>query len=441
MVYLHYRSLEDLDLPALLSAESVTVVVPRITLRELDKHKNTHQLSRIRDRARRILQKIEKWTAGSTPIRPGVVAEFYPGTPSINYAEHGLNPEWSDDVLIASVLQYKQAHADETVVLITQDSGPTLTASHLNITVLQLPEEYRLAPESDPLEIENQELSKALARLQNALPQLLVCFAGSEDPITFARFAVSPPPVSMEAEIAKTLADLKSKLPKRYPPPAAPVTEPHALGEIQTLLSNLLSIHPIPPDEYERYNREVEAFLVKYENYMRATWAVNAAARCSIQFQIEIRNIGTAPADDVDVELHFPNGFRLFSKDELPDAPEEPRPPRQPRTKTEMMTDSLGHIPHLYVPRASLPDLKLPTSFSIKRTGSYTVTDHFRRIKHGSQGTMPEMVLTFDSYESASSFNCNYMIRPANLPDPVTGQLHFVIEKPTDIDTRVEPSR
>ena len=66
---------------------------------------------------------------------------------------------------------------------------------------------------------------------------------------------------------------------------------------------------------------------------------------------------------------------------------------------------------------------------SIKRTESYDVEYHIQKIKHGDRVVLPKMILTFDSYESACSFNCQYTIRPANLPEAIVGELHFVIEK------------
>ena len=432
MVYLHYRNLEDLDLPSMLRNDNVFVVVPRITLRELDKHKNTHSSSRIRDRARRILQKIERWTTERGNVRPGMSAEFFPATPSIDYARYGLNPEWSDDILIASVLHYKKDHPEEEVILIIQDSGPKLTATQLGIKVFALPQEYKLPPEPDPLEVENRELSRALARLQNALPQLLACFAGSEEPKTYARFFLQTPPESMGEEIKRTIDEFRHKLPKQYPPEPRPPTKRQTIYEF---VDSLKYIDPIPSEEYERYNKGVDTFLADYESYMRETWEAKAAAKRSIRFQIEIRNIGTAPADDVDVEFHFPDGFQLFTEDDWPDLPKEPRPPRKPMTRMQIMTDSIGRIPNFSFPSPSAPHFTIQTSFTIKRTNSYDVTDHFARIKHGAQVTVPELFLAFDSYESASSFNCDYTIRPANLPDPITGQLHFVIEKRNDSKT------
>jgi hypothetical protein len=93
-----------------------------------------------------------------------------------------------------------------------------------------------------------------------------------------------------------------------------------------------------------------------------------------------------------------------------------------------MIYDSIGDIPHLNLWSPTVADFKMPSSFNIKRTGSYTVTDHFARIKHGGAVKLHKLFLTFDPHEAARSFHCDYTIRPANLPDPVRGRLHFVIE-------------
>lgn len=428
MIYLHYRYIVEIDLLSLLNTEKITIVIPRITLHELDIHKNTNQSKKVRDRARSILKKIENWTSGEASLRQGISFEFFNVVPTTNYEKHGLNPHWNDDILIATILEYSRTYSGEQIVLITQDSGPLLTAIQLGITVKKLPEKMKLPEELDPLEVENRKLTKTLEKLQNALPQLTVCFAGSKDPESYRRFSIHLPMDKMDDEIAGKIDDLRSKLPKQYRPKASP----QALQDSLTAqyLSMMNSLDPIMPKEYERYNRDVDAYLSAYEKYMRETWAFESALLRTINFQIEIRNTGSAPAEDVDVHIQFPDGFILMTKDSLPYPPKEPHPPRAPRTRMQIALDeSIDHIPNFTIPSTSIADLEIPTSFNIERTGSYTVTDNFMRIKHGSSVELPEMYLTFDSFESANSFNCEYTIRPENLPEPLKGKLHFVIEK------------
>ncbi|HUT86716.1 MAG TPA: PIN domain-containing protein [Candidatus Heimdallarchaeota archaeon] len=429
MVFLHYRNIDEINLEDLLGTGPHTIIMPRITLRELDKHKNTNNSSRIRERARKIVKKIERWATGEQ-IRPGVTMEFMARVPAVDYGSLGLNPDWGDDVLIASVIQYRTDHpSDAEVTLVTQDSGPRLTAPQLGLRVFELPEEYKLPPEQDPLEAENRELLRTISVLQNALPKLIVSFAGSDQPEDHARFFLPCPPDSMEHEIERKIEELKAKLPKQHRPQATTPKSNSPVALMQAQLAGSSYIDPIPAEEYDRYNRDVDEYLSSYERYMRDTWEGQAATRRSIRFEIDILNTGTAPAEDVDALFHFPDGFRLFSEDDLPDIPKEPRPPRKPRTRMQQMADNIGYIGNLDLARANLPDFKMPSSFSIERSHSYDVRDHFSRIKHGDNATLPEMFLTFDSYQSATSFSCDYTIRPANLPTPITGKLHFVIEK------------
>jgi hypothetical protein len=111
--------------------------------------------------------------------------------------------------------------------------------------------------------------------------------------------------------------------------------------------------------------------------------------------------------------------------------PAEPSPPPEPRTQMGVLVNNMHYSTNLSLPTVTLPHLGMPLSFNIRRTDSYRVTDHFRRIKHGDNGLLPKLFLMFDSYDTASSFACRYVLRPVNLPDAVSGELHFVIEKGT----------
>lgn len=82
MVYLHYRSPDELCLPEFLGASDVVVIVPRITMQELDVHKNTHQNAKIRDRARKRLVAIQKWIDAGQVV-PGVSIKLDAARPGL----------------------------------------------------------------------------------------------------------------------------------------------------------------------------------------------------------------------------------------------------------------------------------------------------------------------------------------------------------------------
>jgi hypothetical protein len=429
MIFLHYRSIEEIDFLSLLGADKIIIVIPRITIRELDKEKSTHKQTRIQERAKKVLQKIEKWLQEDGSIRTGISVVYYDSSPTIPFDKYGLNPNWSDDFLLATIVQFKHENPTAEIYLISQDSGPRLTAQHLGIPALELPQEFMIPVIADPLELENFELKRTVAKLQSALPHLVVCFAGSDPPESHAKFLLQKPLKPIEEEIENKIKELKEKYPKRYPS-AIKKTDTHA--SMAAALSALQSLLPTPPEEYDRYNSDVDKYLSSYEQYMRRSWEIKEVGTRTIQFQIETRNIGTAPADDIDFYFYFPDGFKLFTEEDLPPLPKKPRPPVEPRTQAQILAESIDrfrNFPDISIPRPFIPQIRQPSTFTLRRNKSYELTDHSQRIKHGDFFLFPELFLTFDSFETAASFSCEYTIRPANVPEPLKGKLHFVIEK------------
>lgn len=155
MVYMHYKPIEDVDWLAEASADQVTIVVPRVTLKELDKHKNTHSSARIRERVGGVLKRLEKYLPAGFDLRPSVsIRRYQKLATNAELEAKGLNADWSDDVLIGTALLYRSEHPEAEVVLVTQDTGPRLTALDHDLTVLRLPDSLRLPADPDPIQRE-----------------------------------------------------------------------------------------------------------------------------------------------------------------------------------------------------------------------------------------------------------------------------------------------
>ena len=428
MVFLHYRFIDEIDLPKILDAKSVTIVIPRITLRELDDHKNGHKLPKIRDRAKRIQKSMLDWIENKKPVRQGVSIHNYYKVPSPEYFQkNGLKPDWNDDILIASILQFKEDNSEDEVVLITQDIGPRLTANQFNIPVISLSEKDKLSIEPDPVELENKKLKKELAKIKGALPELVLYFSGSNEEENFKKFVVRPPIESDENQINKIMADLKKKHPKQNPP----LREERRVAFSKEDLSVFIDdSYNIPLEEYDRYNNELDSFFINYENYVREIWEANDRSKRTIRFELEVRNIGSAPADDVDLYIYFPDGFQLFTIENQPKLPKEPSPPQKPRTRKSLLVQNSPVIQNLSNFNR-LSDFEMSPFYKLKRTKSYEFTDYYKRIKHGDSVKLTELILVFDSYETAKSFNCDYTFSVANLPGPIKGRLDFIIERST----------
>ena len=78
----------------------------------------------------------------------------------------------------------------------------------------------------------------------------------------------------MEDEIARKVEELRSKLPKQHPP------TPKAMLQFAELSYG----DPIAPEEYERYNQGVDAYVAEYEQYLRETKELQTATGRSIRF-------------------------------------------------------------------------------------------------------------------------------------------------------------
>jgi hypothetical protein len=148
-------------------------------------------------------------------------------------------------------------------------------------------------------------------------------------------------------------------------------------------------------------------------------------------------NDGTTPAEDIDINMQFPNGFRLLEGNQLPDPPDSPKPPVEPRTIMEKRAElikfsypmvsspNFGSINHSN-PVEPLANVSSPT---IKPTNSYEVCIHVQKVKHNMQAKLDPLFVVFDSYESSNSFMINYKILADNISHEVSGSLNVIIDK------------
>lgn len=416
MLWLHFQPIEDIAQETLGVDGPVEIVVPRVVLRELDRHKDSHRNSKTRERARRMLQLIESAAGSGEPLKNGLRVEVYQRHPEVDFDKLNLRSNYPDDLLIAAVLDYQNCHG-VVCVLFTDDTGPRLTAKLLKIDARPFPEQHRLQ-DVDPIEKENRDLRAQLESLKRMWPKLACVWEGTGDLLTLN---LVPPGKFSETALSEKLAELSAELRHN----SSLIYGGSASGNILRNLGDPNSI--VPSEEIDRYKRELDEYLREYGAWMRECHARAVQESLASEVQIEVVNNGTAPADDVDIALHFPDGCILH--EELPEDPEEPTAPTAPRTKRELLFGKLiapGFIRPLSSPD---PGSFFPHSFSLRKTNSYEVKDHFVRIKHGHSGKLGKFFLTFPSLENAESFAVDYRITAANLPSAIEGRLHVKVTK------------
>jgi len=436
-ISLHYRFFDQIKWPEVLKASEVTIIIPPITLRELNRQKELNTRSRVKQKAGLVLNKLSSlFDKGlSACIRDGVEICLEDRDPKRkDYSQLQLNPDIQDDQLIASIVMFRRERPEADVVLVTSDAGLALIgkARRHNIQVTKLPESLKLPEEPDQDQIRIRELEKKVRDLELKIPQISLVFA---DGSQHATFTLQHPIEMTEDEIAGKIELVKKQYPKmkqqtkqksELPGQFAAIAE--AMANINASMGNVLL-----PEDIEKYNTGLDEFYQAYSEYLRkGIWYENLRCR-TVNLSIYVANDGTAPAEDVDVFLHFPNGFEIMDKESFPNPPEPPDPPDEPKTQMQRMISMIrppeyfspimGHIPDGIL---ASRNVSAPT---IRKTGSYEVEFYAKRIKHKLQEATDPLYVLFQSFEAARSFRIDYRLLAANIPEEVTGQLHVVVNK------------
>ena len=432
-VLLHYRRLEEIDWLGLTKSNEAVIVLCPAVIRELDQHKVNHPRNKFRKRAQEIITSLHSRLSGanSDVIRNGVRIEFIAEDPSVDFTTHKLRSELADDWLIASAIDWKSSHASDEIRIVSADLGISIKAKAHGIAVLAPLETDKLADELDADEKRIKELQRELAEIKISLPNLKLCFWGQPEDQNFVRIQI-PPPIAFDNEKVETaLQKIRSQHPPHPIPDEAQERAEMKKLEKQLWKGNMNFRFPISGAECQRYNKELTVFYQAYDAYLHQLHDYQNARRRMISFEIGLQNSGTTPGEEIDVHLHFPDGFQLFNGDEtLPPSPQPPKLPRQPGTVGGIDMSALSGIGRM-IPKAPRPIGPPPniSSPSIRRTNSYDVRSQIRKAKHGYTLRVASFVAVFSNDDALKSFKIDYSISAANLPKAFNDHLSVIIEK------------
>ena len=179
-VYLHYQDIDQINWLEIAQADTVMIVVPPITVRELDKHKDFHQRPRVRKRAGAALKKLDNLFSltNQTQLSDDVSIHLEDRDPLIDFRKFLLSPEVQDDNLIASIIMYRSEYSDSEIILVTSDAGLILKskAKRHGITPVQLPDRLKLPEEPDQEQEQIRQLKQEILELKSILPRLYLTF-------------------------------------------------------------------------------------------------------------------------------------------------------------------------------------------------------------------------------------------------------------------------
>ncbi|HET9066731.1 MAG TPA: PIN domain-containing protein [Gemmatimonadales bacterium] len=436
-IWVHFRPVEEIDWPRLLGACHVEIVVPRITVQELDKLKDSAPSRRVQDRARRGLKLVERSSiTPGEPIRLNVRLRVLTDSVRSDFASLGLDPERADDVLIAAMSAFRSENSSDRVVLFSDDTGARITARQLDFEPMELDEDERLR-DADPIEAENQRLRRQVQQLTIRLPVLAVRIQGGQSGGT--RLEVPTPAVHSENRedyVNAALASARRLAPEQEAEHKEPQPRPKSASSGKGLDISKLASHwkGISASEYERYQRDRENYLSAVAKHAAGEWRREDVNARSARLPMNLINSGTAVAHDLDVELHIPDGptVEVWSMTErLP----EPVPPTPPRTGFQFLTSGLSTTDissHGFPRLGYLDDVRFQgdrpniSGASIRKSQSYDVKYEVGRIKHNTTEELGVLKLIFAEPPKSKGLTIEWKIRCENLPEVVEGQLHIV---------------
>jgi hypothetical protein len=321
-VFLHWPLFDQLDWPSIVADVPVRLVVSRIVVAELDRHKNENKNRTLRERAATALARIESIAEGGGQVRAGVCLETLRAYADRSSAPTDLDLDRPDDNHIATALEFQKIRG-VSVRIVTGDTGMRLATRAYGLEAL-VPPGDRLPAVPDEAETQLRKAQTELAQLQSKLPKLVLTFGdGAKVLPVRARAHQKPSDSALELIAGRELAKLQVG------------------GKTVTA----------------EYQRMLRRFIDDTQEHLRLL-------SITIAVQLVLCNRGDGPADDIHVRVTWPEWIEVTDKPLI--QPVQPVPGDEHR--------------HIMRALMSLPEISIPSSVDLepawiidKRTAEFTI--------------------------------------------------------------------
>jgi hypothetical protein len=414
--FLHFRSVDDIDWRAITEDTDTRLVICAVSLRELERKKVFDPRPGMRQRASAVISRLLELLEAEDPrTRSGVPVEFLAMEPTRVLDSHPLDRTVHDDILIASAIQVAEDNNGLRVIVASDDSGVLLKCRQFKIAYWRPTPQMRL---NEPLDEDQRELKRLREeniRLRSAQPRLKLRLEGG------GGLVLVQSPEREEEDLPRPIEELKAAFPLLTPDSA------RALG--------------VSEEERQEYNDALDAYYSSYTDFLGKFQIYGDWTSREISVAFEITNEGTAPADDVDIEVVFNEDNRPIDLDARPGIPVSPKPPKRPRGTVERRSrassfqfDTLypnySRSFHLMEPLADrflramhheAPNVRGPW---ISDNNKLAVSWNVRRLKHLETLSLPPVMLLRKTTEVRGA-DIHYYLHAANIPDLIEGKISF----------------
>lgn len=428
-ILLHFRTFNEIGWASVLKDSPIELVFPAIVIREIDKKKLDAPTRKIRDRARTVITLFKRvgqdgrFSVGGETI----TVRFLSDEPKIDWQANQLDPSLNDDRIIGSILDVSIAEhlSLDSVRLISNDFGLQLKAQSRGIKVTELNESFALDLSSDATDVELRKAKEELGKLRKQFPKLSLKFAGTSPPHDQLKVQLvrqSAPPT--DGAVSHKVEEVEKSLIGAVPSADTRDFKKHIFGDAMKLVA-------VSPERIQEYKEAIRKYVQEYPTFLRQEYESQCRLARTVKLIFALVNSGSAPAEDSDIFLHFPDGFVLTDKEPLPyEIPDPPKPPRHMFEELQQSMLLASTIPYVsngarnIAPTA--PNVSTP---KITHTKSYEVRVKVRRIKHTMEIQLDPMWVIFADHKSCTSFTITYSLLAANYPEAFQGELHVIIDK------------
>ncbi|MBP7808043.1 MAG: hypothetical protein KA163_02005 [Bacteroidia bacterium] len=411
-IFLHFKAYTEIPWGEIINSNEYTLVIDMVVLQELDKHKN-HQNKKIARKAKETIARFEKIVDNSpTDIKITIHRSAQNNETFEKNILSKLNP---DDCIIASMIDFEINNTDSKTI-ITNDLSIKTKAKLIGLNSIRLNDKYRLEEELSEEEKIIKDLQNELKEFKHRSPKVNLSFKGGTNVLNHK---IDIPNLDRSEFIEKELKIIK----RRYSYWKKKEESKKTLGAISALTG-------ISDKQIEDYNKELDKFYFEYQSFLARKYNYKEYLTTCIKIDLYLENIGTLPAEDMDVYFHFPDGFELV--EDLEKEPQEPMPPYQPKSLWDL-GPGLSLNPDIFKSINQYERLKNipytgPSLTGLKKTNSYDVTFTLPNLKHNENVLLGRLYACYDTTESMKNFEVDYSITIANFPKKVEGKLHVIIE-------------
>ncbi len=184
-------------------------------------------------------------------------------------------------------------------------------------------------------------------------------------------------------------------------------------------VSNMNAIENWSRERRKAQNETIKAYYQEYERYLERVETYARFLLRSVDAELVVRNVGTAPATKIDVEIQFPD-FIMFHDDEggIPAPPPVPNPP----TPALYPFAEIGSPVRLHGHPALVPWGR--TIDPTRRLVSLHIAD----LNHHRDEPIHSFGFSFISPDAVAAFDADYIITAAEPIEPFRGKIRFEFE-------------